>query len=308
MTALMIPDLPIPLAVEKVLFRLALLEGGRVTLARAFLELPLAIEVLEQEADKAADGSAIFKDMFGEFLAYDFPELKVGGKIAPPNDCPTCGRSAPEPAEAGQRSGLVCDTCYRAVGRASRQHAEGALDRLKHYWKGEQEEDPVKVAQIEHEIFYVALRLGGQDLTHTSVAAQSRLASAQVKDRLDRLAQRKYIQCGLPPSGDVIVFRLPAGLTYPETLYKRSQGTVTWDDTPTKLGMSLKPSFTHGTDNHSRPGSGPVVRARPSDTRPILGSSAQPPAPPPTPPSSKFNIVIKDKRERGTPRPPVDPQ
>src|SRR5262245_18611875 len=65
-------ELAIPLAVEKVLFRLALLEGGTVPIVRAFLELPLALEVLEHEADKCSDGAAILKDEWGEFLGYSF--------------------------------------------------------------------------------------------------------------------------------------------------------------------------------------------------------------------------------------------
>src|SRR5262245_33498324 len=68
--------LTIALAVEKVLFRLALLEGGSVPIVRAFLELPLALEVLEHEADKCSDGAAILKDEWGEFLGYSFPELQ----------------------------------------------------------------------------------------------------------------------------------------------------------------------------------------------------------------------------------------
>ncbi|MEZ0230289.1 MAG: hypothetical protein ACAI25_16825, partial [Planctomycetota bacterium] len=193
----MTQELTIALAVEKVLFRLALLEGGSVPIVRAFLELPLALEVLEHEADKVSDGAAILKEEWGEFLGYTFPELQATAATmpAPPQDCPTCGRPLPEspkmtPVAEGQtapgRGPLICEPCYRAVRRASQKNDDGYFDRVKHFFKGEEEEQDLhKIALVEHEIVYIAYRLNQRELTHTAIAAQTRLASAQVKERLD---------------------------------------------------------------------------------------------------------------------------
>ncbi|MBI3725823.1 hypothetical protein HY251_17995 [bacterium] len=298
-------DLTVSLAVEKVLYRLAILEGGRVALARAFVELPLAIEVLEQEGDKAADGSTIFKDSFGDFLCYEFLELRNTKGLVVPHDCPTCGRAAPEstrlpvpegPVEPGRPAiipgSLVCDGCYRKVARAAGSPDQSTLERIKHYFKGEDEEDPVKVGLVEHEIFYHALRLGGQELTHTAIAAQTRLPAAQVKERLERLAARKYIRQGLVPSGDALAYRFPQGLTYPEAHFRRSQGGLSWaDETP------------KSTPLRNLLGSG-LIRARPTDSKPIEFPLDAAPAPPAPPPAPKLNIKVKDTRKRGTPRPP----
>ena len=300
----MTQELAIPLAVEKVLFRLALLEGGSVPLVRAFLELPLALEVLEHEADKCSDGAAILKDEWGEFLGYNFPELQAvaASNSAAPQDCPTCGRPLPEsakpapPAEgqpAPTRGPLVCEPCYRSVRRAAQKHDEGTVDRIKHFFKGEDEQDLHKIALVEHEIFYVAYRLNQRELTHTAIAAQTRLAAAAVKERLDRLAGRRYIRVGLLPSGDALAYRFPPGLTYPESLYRRVHGAVigsTGDETPAQpktsaIGAVLaraKTPITHIT-NH-------IVRARPSDHRDVkiddsaltTPSGAAGPAPPRT--------------------------
>jgi hypothetical protein len=263
-------------AVEKVLFRIALSEAGRVPLARLFVELPLALEVLEEEADKAADGTAILKDDWGEYLAYDFPELRGAAAPVPPGDCPTCGASRALTVDSLSRSGVVCDPCYRAVRRAA-QGEQGTFDRIKHFFKGEDEQDPVKIAFVEHEIFFVALRFGSPELTHTQIAAQTRLPAAQVKERLDRLAGRRYIRQGLTPTGDALAYRFPPGLTYPESLYRR----LAADERPPRPGTG-------------RPA--PVVRSRPAEV------------PPPAPPAPKLNIVVKDRRDRGSPRPPQGPR
>jgi hypothetical protein len=267
-------------AVEKVLFRLALLEGSRVPLARAFLELPLALEVFEHEGDKAADGTTVFKDEFGDFLTYEFKELASasGPAPAPPDDCPTCGRSSETPSGT-PRGPLVCDPCFRAIKRLS-THDETTLERIRHFFKGEEEEDPAKVALVEHEIFFVALRLGGRELTHTQVAAQTRLPAAQVKERLERLAQRRYIRVGLVPAGDALAYRFPEGLSYPDTLWRRMKGALVADDEGTK------PAKTKTT--------GPFT-LRPRENKPPVE------APPPPP---KLNIKVKDVRDRRTPRPP----
>lgn len=277
-------ELELSFAVEKVLFRLALLEGGRVPLARAFLELPLALEVLEQEGDKAADGRAIVKDEWSEFLAYDFPELKAATGPPPQSDCPTCGRPHEAPGDGAPRGPLVCEACFRAVRRASGAHDESALERLRHFFKGEDEQDPTKVALVEHEIFYVALRLGGQELTHTSIAAQTRLPAAQVKERLERLAQRKYIRVGLVPSGDALAYRFPLGLSYPEHLWRRMQGALAVGDDSSKT-----PSGKSKT-------TGPFT-LRPRDGR-LPANQVAPPPPP------KLNIKVKDVRNRKPPRSP----
>lgn len=288
MSSHMTQELELAFAVEKVLFRLALSEGGRVPLARAFIELPLALEVLEQEADKAADGTAIFKDEWGDFLSYEFKELLSAPAGPPPSDCPTCGRPHDPETESGARAPLVCEACFRAVKRASSHHDESALERLRHYWKGEDEQDPAKVALVEHEIFWVALKLGGQELTHTSIAAQTRLPAAQVKERLERLAARKYIRVGLMPSGDALAYRFPTNLAYPEHLWRRMQGAlITTSDDSSK---SDKKARTTGP-----------FSLRPRDSKPPADI---PPPPPPPPPKPKLDIKVKDVRDRGPRRPP----
>ncbi len=218
-------SLTIPLAVEKVLFRLALQEGGYVTLARLFLELPLSLEEVEEYADKVVNGYSVRKDEFGEFLAYEFPELQRQMPPATIGDCPGCGGKAPPaPTEGGVevRAPALCQRCYDKVkGLARHQPDEGVVTKLKSFFKGEEEEDLRKVAEAEHEIFYLGLRLGLEQFTHTTIAAQSRLPSQALKQRLDRMGGRRYIHAGLLPSGDAVAYRFPRGLTYPEPHYDR---------------------------------------------------------------------------------------
>ncbi len=345
----MTQELTIALAVEKVLFRLALLEGGAVPIVRAFLELPLALEVLEHEADKCSDGAAIMKDEWGEFLGYSFPELQSAAATmpAPPQDCPTCGRPLPEspkmlaPVEgqpAPSRGPLICEPCYRTVRRASQKHDAGYVDRIKHFFKGEEEEQDLhKIALVEHEILYIAYRLNQKELTHTAIAAQTRLASAQVKERLDRLAGRRYIRVGLLPSGDALAYRFPTGLSYPENLYRRVHGAVIAnagaEDSAAAQAVPDKPPGTARFGGllarAKQPVTNHIVKARPADRRdveiddsalttpsgsvpaaPAPAAAVPPPPPPPPPPPApppapRFNIKVKDKRERGTPRPPA---
>lgn len=298
----MTDELPISLAVEKVLFRLALLEGGRVPIARAFVELPLALEVLELEADKCADGQAVVKDEFDEFLTYAFPELQAAAATLPPPpvDCPTCGRTpSPQVRVEGQpaspRCGIVCDTCYRTIRRLAQRTDESVADRVKQFFTGEEEQDFFKIALVEHEIFFIALRLGMRELTQTTITAQTRLPAVQVKERLDRLAGRRYIRQGLLPSGDALAFRFPQGMTYPEHLYKRILGAVVVNEDATppssRLG-ALAPKVRTAFG----------IKARPADTR-----TPDFPAPPP-PAKPKLQIRITDRRDRNAPpRPPEGP-
>jgi hypothetical protein len=242
----MTQKISVPLAVEKVLFRIALREGGRVTLARAFAELPISIEDLERHADAAVDGRVLLKDDWGEFLSYDLPELKStqGALPVPGEGCATCGAEVPPlevepppaqesaapasetapaapiaPPPAGAQRPVVCDGCYGAIRRAARVRDASALAWLKSLWKTE--EDPEKVGQVEHEIVHVALKQGGTAITHTAIAAQTMLSAAAVKECLDRFALRRYVRVGVAPAGDTLVYTFPPGLTYPTALYKR---------------------------------------------------------------------------------------
>lgn len=214
-------------AVEKVLFRLALREGGVVPLCRVFLELPFALHEVEAAADKVADGVAVVKNEWGEFLAYEFPEL-MRQQVVVPATCPTCGGAPPGvPTEGGEevRAPLVCDACYRGLrisARASSNDAS-ALDRVKKLFKisDEEAEEPAKAARVEHEVFFIGLSLGVEQFTHTTIAAQSRLPASEIKTRLDRMAARRYIHVGLLPSGDAVGYRFPSGLCYPKPHYNR---------------------------------------------------------------------------------------
>lgn len=216
------------LAVEKVLYRLALLHEGSVSAAQAFLELPISLEEVEQFGDQVADGRSVVRNDFGEYLAYDFPELQRQ-MPAPPKDCPTCfGEVEPAPTEGGkvQRPGLICDACYGALQKYQvTEPDETSWAKLSHFFRGEEESEDLKVvARIEHEIFFLALRSELPQFTHTTIAAQSRLPADQIKERLDRMAARRYLKVGLLPTGDAVAYSIPQGLTYPRALYERHTG------------------------------------------------------------------------------------
>lgn len=225
-------------AVEKVLFRLALREGGVVPLCRVFLELPFALHEVEAAADKVADGVAVVKNEWGEFLTYEFPEL-MRQQVVVPATCPTCGGAPPAvPTEGGQevRPAFVCDACYRGlrIGARAQSNDGGALDRVKKLFKGgdEETEDSAKAARVEHEVFFIGLSLGVEQFTHTTIAAQSRLPANEIKSRLDRMAARRYIHVGLLPSGDAVGYRFPPGLSYPRVHYARIADPPGSDRTP----------------------------------------------------------------------------
>jgi hypothetical protein len=225
-------QLTIAHAVEKVLFRIALREGGAVPLCRLFLELPFSLEEVEAAADKVADGVSVVKNEWGEFLTYEFPELMRQQPAAAPSTCPTCGgTSPPPPTDAGAevRAPYVCDACYRGLritGRA--QPDQSALGKMKKLFNREDEaEDPAKVARLEHEIFFVGLQLGMDQFTHTMIAAQSRLTAAEIKTRLDKMAARRFVHVGLLPSGDAVGYRFPPNLSYPRVLWNRMSGAST---------------------------------------------------------------------------------
>jgi hypothetical protein len=269
--------LTVPLAVEKVLFRLALREGGRVSLSRVFLELPCCLEEVEQAADTVADGISVVKDEWGEFLAYEFPELTKSPPI-PATDCPTCGGEAPPaPTEAGHevRAPLVCDSCFRGlrVARTLPEHSR-ALDKVKAFFTrasaNEELPDPVKLARLDHEIFAIGLGLGVEQFTHTMIAAHSRLPAADLKTRLDRMAARRYIRQGLLPSGDAVGYRFAPGLSYPRILHARF----------------AEPSST-----------GKAATAKVVKPEPSVGEVKFDPKPatPPAPAAPPLKIVIKGK-------------
>jgi hypothetical protein len=272
-----VAQLTLPLAVEKAMFRLALREAGVVPIARLFLELPLSIEEVEQYADRVADGQAVVKNEWGEFLCYEFPEL-MRQSLQAPDDCPTCGGDSPAaPTEGGAevRGPLLCDACYRQLKlQATAAPDEGTLEKIKGVFFRQGESDsPADVARLEHEIFYLALRTGVDQFTHTSLAAQSRHPAVKLKDRLDRMAARRYLHVGLLPSGDTVGYRLPGGLTYPRSHYQRISGAG--GPPPTgPLGGRIK-----------------GLKTEPTGHRP-----APPPPPPPRP--NPLKIVIKDRRQR----------
>jgi hypothetical protein len=254
----------ITLAVEKTLFRLALVESGRVPIARLFLELPLSLEEIEVAADHLADGRTVVKNEWGEFLTYEFPELMDMTDPLIPEGCPTCGGDVPEaPTEGGVevRATLVCDACYREVRRQAEAPEEhGAFDKLKRLFSDDEKETPAQIARAEHEIFYIGLRAGRDQFTHTTLAAQSRLPSNSLKRRLDQIAARRYIHVGLLPSGDAVGYRFPPNLNYPTSHYRRLND---------KVGAS-KPKLNLEVESRVKK---PVV--------------------------APLKIVIKDKRSRG---------
>ncbi|MDC3378713.1 hypothetical protein OAX78_00335 [Planctomycetota bacterium] len=265
-------SLSLKLAVEKVLYRLALSENGAVPIARAFLELPLCLEELEEYADEVADGTSVVKNEWTEFLTYDFPEL-MDQDLTAPDDCPACGGEPPPViTEAGAevRRSLICDACYREVRVLCSKPDPGTIGRLKRFFVDEQVEDPVKIAEIEHEVFYLGLQRDPPRFTHTTVAAQSRLPASQLKDRLDKMAARRYIHVGLLPSGDAVAYRLPPDLSYPKPHYDR-----------------LRRSVSGRLPRDKKPAGKSLINFRKKEDAPV-----EPPKP------SGLKIVIKDRRDR----------
>ena len=279
-------SLTVPLAVEKVLFRLALMNGGVVPAARIFLELPLSLEEVEQYADQVADGASVLKDDWAEYLTYQFPEMANAQVPASTlDDCPTCGNLLPPaPTQGGEpvRRPILCDSCFRTVKRLNAKAPDaGVLDRIRKVWQHEEEKDPVQVMLTEHEIFFLALRLGLPQFTHTTLAAQSRLPSTQLKERLDSMAARRYIHVGLVPSGDAVGYSFPAGLDYPRVHYERVCDRKTKSG---RIDLSVE---------------GPELD--------IVAPTTPQPAPPPPPPinirsrtvKKKLDIKIRSRRTRG---------
>lgn len=221
--------LTVPLAVEKVLYRLALMSAGRVSLARLFLELPLGLEEVEEYADQVVNARTVQKDLLGDFVEYLFPELQSQLPPTAFDDCPACGRSAPPaPTVAGEavRAPILCDRCYGRTRTLARQEPDqGVVDKLRHLLLSEEEdEDLAKVAAADHEVFFLGLKLGVAEFTHTTIAAISQLPSRTLKERLDRMGARRYIHMGVMEDGAAVCYRFPAGLTYPRPLYERILG------------------------------------------------------------------------------------
>lgn len=237
-------SITIELAVEKVLFRLALRHNGVVPVVRLFLELPLSLEEVEQQADRVADGTSVVKNEWGEFLCYEFPELMTQAPRVP-EGCPTCGDDSPlAPTEGGaeQRRALLCDGCFNQIRRlAHNKEDPGRLEKLKALLLGDGEhEDPVEIARLEHEIFYLGLGLGIDQFTHTTLAAQSREPANKLRARLDKLAARRYIVVGLLPSGDTVGYKFPPGLDYPRAHYRRAVDRAASASTSKLRGIKLK--------------------------------------------------------------------
>jgi hypothetical protein len=237
-------------AVEKVLFRIALRESGIVPLCRAFLELPFSLQEVEQAADKVADGVSVVKNEWGEFLTYEFPELMRQQPVVPAT-CPTCGGAPPPaPTEGGKevRPALICDGCYRGLRTSARGTSAGdssALSKVKKLFSGggsdDAVEEPAKAARIEHELFFLGLSLGVDQFTHTTIAAQSRLPASELKNRLDRMASRRYIHVGLLPSGDAVGYRFPPNLSYPRSHYARIGDAPSTDKQGRLRGLQVTP-------------------------------------------------------------------
>jgi hypothetical protein len=277
-----VPSVTVPLAVEKVLFRLALLGNGVVPIARLFLELPLSLEEVEEYADKVADGQTVLKNEWGEFLTYEFPELMRQEVNAALDDCPACGEDLPPPPTEGGhevRRPAICDVCFQGL-KAVNAHTpdESVVAKLKSLFRGEEEVHHLEVMKTEHEIFYLGLRMGLDQFTHTTLASQSRLPSSQLKERLDRMAARRYIQVGLLPSGDAVGYRFPPRLDYPKCYYIR---------------IREKKAKTGPVDlNLDIPAEDPP---EPLNIKSRILESFQRPKPKPKP---KLNIKIKGRRER----------
>ena len=253
--------------------------------ARAFLELPISLEEVEQFGDQVADGRSVVRNDFGEYLAYDFPELQRQ-MPAPPNDCPTCfGDLEPAPTEGGQtqRQGLICQDCYASLQKIQKTEPDAtSWAKLSHFFRGEEESEDLKVvARIEHEIFYLALRSELPQFTHTTIAAQSRLPADQIKERLDRMAARRYVKVGLLPTGDAVAYSIPEGLTYPRALYERH------------TGESLRPPSRRLELEVESRSEEPSTRSWPS-----VRATPRTPAPPPAPAKPAFKITIKSRRQR----------
>jgi hypothetical protein len=268
----------VPLAVEKVLYRLALTFGGLVPISHAFLELPLSLEEIEEYADQIADGHSVVKNEWGEYLTYEFPELMRQVVEIDLDDCPACGEDLPPPpTQAGVevRRPVLCDSCFRTVKRLNAHSPdETVVSKLKGFFRGEEEENMLQVMKTEHEIFYLGLKLKLEQFTHTTLASQSRLPATQLKERLDRMAARRYIKVGLLPSQDAVGYSFPPGLVYPKVLYKRVGGSKS--QTSARLALNVE-----SEENHMR----------------IPPPLAPPPPPPPPPPQvsikKKLNIKIK---------------
>jgi hypothetical protein len=270
------------LAVEKCLYRLALHHAGAVTIARAFLELPLSLEEVEEYADAVSDGRSVVRNEWSEHLTYEFPEL-VRQMPNAPDDCPLCfGPRPPACTEGGedQRRSHVCDECYKTLKRLHQTQPNATvMGKLAHFFRGEEEEENlVEVALLEHEIFYVGLRAGIKDFTHTTIAAQSRRPAHQIKERLDRMAARRYIQVGLLETGDAVAYTFPPDLTYPRKHYERLE--------PPKRPSSR---LTDQVTLEVTPDAEPEVKP----FKPLPKVSAKPKKPP-------LKITIKSRRDRPT--------
>lgn len=287
-------ELSLAHAVEKVAFRLGLLNEGQVSLARMFIELPLCFDQVDQVITDIADGRALLKDESGEFCAAFFPELSAGDSPAPRDDCPVCGGEPPPLVTVGGEEApraLVCDSCYRTIAHRARPTKSGALRRIKQFFT-EEAPDPRVVARLEHDLVFHALAVGGQELTHTAIAAQTSHPMADIKERLHSMGARRYVRFGLTSGGDAVAYSFPPGLDYPESQYQRFLATYGLSSELRAARPAPRPptrSLAIGVK--SRPG-------RPS-TRLVHQDSSSP--------SRALRIVVKRKDEEDGSSEPTSP-
>ncbi|MDF1667353.1 MAG: hypothetical protein P1V97_36745, partial [Planctomycetota bacterium] len=201
-------DLSLAHAIEKVTFRLGLRSAGYITLAEIFVQFPLSFELIDEHVTQIADGRTLLKDEAGEHCAIHFPEYSaIGETISTNDDCPVCLGAAPSSVTiAGEEvpAPLICDSCYRSIGRLVLPEKSSTFsDKIKSFFV-EAEDDHIQTTIMEHEICFKALSIGGKLLTHTAIAAQTRYGMDDVKDHLQSMGARRYVKLGLTPSQDAV--------------------------------------------------------------------------------------------------------
>jgi hypothetical protein len=260
-------ELSIPHAIEKVTFRLGLRSAGYITLAEIFVQFPLSFEIIDEHVSRIADGRTILKDESGEYAAVHFPEFSsIGEQISTSNNCPVCLGNAPSPCTvAGEEvpAPLICDSCYRTIGRMALPEKSSAFSRKIKSFFTEPEEDSVKTTIMEHEICYKALLIGGKELTHTAIAAQTRYGMVATKDHLQSMGARRYVKLGLTTGGDAVAYSLPETLRYPEPYFQRFRDTMDFitkpiGRLPKSNTSSPKPRLEIGVKNRGSQESGGV--------------------------------------------------
>lgn len=293
-------ELSLAHAIEKVTFRLGLRSAGYITLAELFVQFPLSFEVLDEHVTQIADGRTLLKDEAGEHCAIHFPEFSaIGEAISTNNDCPVCLGSAPSPVTiAGEEvpAPLICDSCYRSIGRLMLPEKSSTIsDKIKSFFV-EAEEDHVKTTIMEHEICYKALLIGGKQLTHTAIAAQTRYGMAEVKDRLQTMGARRYVKLGLTPTQDAVAYSFPDKLIYPKPYFTRFKETMDFltgrvGRLPKSSHSSSRPKLEIGVKSRSASSPGVSFQRRLPASSNRRASSE----------SASFKIRVKKKGENDAP-------